>query len=176
MSAIISPCQRYRYELRRPVAVVRGVWDRRPANGPVLFLMLNPSTANATLNDPTIRRCIGFAQDWRHDELVVGNLYAFRATDPKDLWKNEAPAGPDNDTHLREMVKECRKVVCAWGTNAMPGRVRDVVTIIREMDGKMLCLGVTKHGHPRHPLYLPKTAELMPWEPNVTPRGSWVMP
>ena len=91
--AVLSECKKYRYMLRR-------VWDRtKPA---CLFIGLNPSTADATVDDPTIRRCVGFADSWGYGELVVGNLYAFRATKPKDMFNQDDPVGPFNDLWLKK--------------------------------------------------------------------------
>jgi hypothetical protein len=155
--AILSECGRYRYLLRR-------WWN--PAVVPLVFVMLNPSTADATMDDPTIRRCMGFAKRDGYGGILVGNLYAYRATKPADLWKTEDPVGPDNDVYLRRLASSARvhdmPVVAAWGASARPERVERVLGI--ESMREVLCsFGVTKAGHPRHPLYLPGNSVLSPW-------------
>lgn len=92
--AVFSPCQRYRYWLERRFS---------EGDGTAVFVMLNPSTATAETNDPTIRRCIGFARSWGCDYLVVVNIFAFRATDPKVMKAEADPVGSDNDRHLQPM-------------------------------------------------------------------------
>lgn len=141
--AILSDCEKYRYMLRR-------VWDRKK---PVcLFIGLNPSTADATEDDPTIRRCVRFADDWGYGTLMMGNLFAFRATDPKQMISAINPVGPLNDRWLKEIAKGCGIVVAAWGNNgSLNARDHEVR---RMMPVQMHHLGLTKNGQPRHPLYL----------------------
>lgn len=146
MSAIISPCGTYRYSLTRP-------GEPNAARGPALFLMLNPSTADASLDDPTIRRCRGFAKAWDCAGIVVANMYALRATDPAALWVHPDPIGPDNDAWLAHLIREHETVVCAWGANAKAERVAAVRKMFHRLSAPV-CLGVTKHGAPRHPLYI----------------------
>ena len=155
--AVISRCERYRYLLRRHGDVAH------PERGTALFVMLNPSKADATEDDPTIRRCRGFARDWGCSGLVVANLYALRATSPSDLWKADDPVGPENDAYLRSLAREYREAVFAWGANAPAERVAEVKAIFEDAGARMWCLGVTKSGAPRHPLYIPKDRELVPW-------------
>ena len=143
MSAVLSPCGRYRYSLQRR-------W--LTGEGTVLFIMLNPSTADAETDDPTIRRCIGFAQRWGFRELVVGNLFAYRATNPQELTQVDDPIGAENDYHLTEMSGSAVATIAAWGERgALRGRDTDVLRILT---GSIEHLGLTKQGHPRHPLYL----------------------
>lgn len=145
----------YRYSLWR-------MWGE--ANGPyVLFCMLNPSTADALEDDPTIRRCIGFAQRWNMSRLCVVNLYAFRATDPADLFKAADPIGPYNDTWLHTEARQASKLVVAWGSKALPAREKAVTQLLKAY-GPLYCLRLTKDGHPGHPLYLPNNSELIPFE------------
>lgn len=158
-SAEISPCGRYRYMLHR--AATR--WTI-PTHRAIAFCMLNPSIADATLDDPTIRRCRGFAERWGCNGLVVVNLYALRSTQPRLLRDHPDPVGPDNDQWIRAAARDCGNVVCAWGTNARAERVRHVVEIIRSAGASLLCIGTTKDGHPRHPLYARCDAPLVPWE------------
>lgn len=153
-SAILSPCGLYRYRLTRelPRLVTLG--------GGVAFVMLNPSTADAHVDDPTIRRCLRFARDWGYERLDVVNLYALRATDPQDLRDSEDagvdPIGPENDRHVTETVRDASLVVCAWGGNAKPDRARHVVNLILAAGKTPHALKLTKlDRQPAHPLYLP---------------------
>ncbi len=157
-SALISDCQSYRYWLKR-------CWLHEPdvGDGCVLFVMLNPSTADAELNDPTIRRCIGFARSWGFVELMVANLYAFRATQPSDLWKASDPVGPENDQWLDQLAEDADQIVCAWGANARDDRIDDFLRRMQTANKPLFCLGTTKAGAPRHPLYISKTQPLEAW-------------
>lgn len=142
MSAVMSPCGRYRYRLTRKWLMGEGM---------VLFVMLNPSTADAEADDPTIRRCIGFAQRWGFQGLAVGNLFAWRATDPKDLRTVHDPVGIENDYHLTEMSMAAEATIAAWGVyGSYRGRDREVLPFLCDVEH----LGLTKQGRPRHPLYL----------------------
>ena len=152
-SAVISECGRYRYRL-----------DRRWADGPAMgFIMLNPSTADADKDDPTIRRCIRFAKREGCGALVVVNLFPFRATKPADLWATRYPDrfGPDSDKHLQAALREIDgPLVAAWGAD---GNASEAVDLWRIYQGKrLLCLGKTKDGSPRHPLYVKGDAPLVP--------------
>ena len=158
MSAEISPCGTYRYLL---------TWRTRVSNATVAtvpFMMLNPSTADATVDDPTIRRCCGFAERWDAAGIAVANLYALRATDPRALRDHLDPIGPDNDAWLSDVARRAGDLVCAWGTNADPGRVRAVVEMLKGTGARLWCLGTTKDGHPRHPLYVRGSQPLVRWE------------
>lgn len=157
MSAIISACGRYRYQLTRPPI------DRHTTAGPALFIMLNPSTADASVDDPTIRRCKSFAKTWDCAGIAVANLYALRATDPKELWLHTDPVGPDNDHYLRMLSFEYETVVCAWGANARPDRVKAIRDIFNGRHHRLMCLGATKQGAPRHPLYVLGSTKLIDW-------------
>lgn len=157
MSAIISECGQYRYALTREAD------DAFSTRGPALFIMLNPSTADATLDDPTIRRCRGFARTWDCNGIVVANLYALRATDPVELWKHPDPVGPLNDHYLRNLAREHETIVCAWGANARPDRVMQVRAMFNGWHHRLMCLGVTKDGSPRHPLYVRADQPLVEW-------------
>jgi len=158
-AAVVSPCGLYRYRLSR-------TWG---GERPAVFVMLNPSTADAAEDDPTIRRCIGFARQWHCGGLIVVNLFAFRATSPKDLFAAADPVGPDNLKHVFRAAQDAGQfIACAWGAH---GAFRDqdiaIVRCIRRATehAHLLCLGTTRDGHPRHPLYLPKTAELQLFQP-----------
>lgn len=154
--ATLSECGRYRYTLTR-------TWD--PSVWRLWFIMLNPSTADATIDDPTIRRCIGFARRFGYGGLGVVNLYAYRATKPADLWRADDPVGPDNDETLRDMLAARSyygvPTVAAWGANAKPDRVAQVLAMAGAH--QLMCLGLTQAGQPRHPLYLRADADLLPF-------------
>lgn len=158
--AWISDDGLYRYTLGRR-------WAPPSGPGPAVFVMLNPSTADATLDDPTIRRCIGFAKALGCGGLHVVNLYAYRATKPADLWEAADPIGPDNDNVLRETfaaaAREDRPVIAAWGANAAPLRAEFAGGMARSAGATLTALGATKDGAPRHPLYMPSTARPTPW-------------
>lgn len=163
MSAIISECGTYRYRLGREAH------DAFATRGAALFIMLNPSTADASLDDPTIRRCMSFAKSWDCNGIVVANLYALRATDPAALWVHGDPIGPTNDAHLYQLAKEHETIVCAWGVNAKPDRVEAVTKIFSGRLHRLMCLGVTKSGAPRHPLYVRGDQPLIEWPAKPQP-------
>lgn len=148
MEAVLSSCGRYRYHLSRE-------WADKPV---LAFIMLNPSTADAAQDDPTIRRCIRFARDSGYGKLLVGNLFAWRATDATEIRRSRAPIGPDNDTALVNMIGRATLVVCAWGNGGTYlERNEKVLALIKAVGKRPHCLKMTKEGHPSHPLYLPTT-------------------
>jgi len=125
--------------------------------------MLNPSTADAEIDDPTIRRCIGFSSAFGYGGIVVGNLFAWRATEPSALKEVADPIGPSNDSHLAKIISDAPLVICAWGTAGnLYGRDREVLRMIRDAGKVPHCLRVTKGGHPSHPLYLSATLKPVP--------------
>jgi hypothetical protein len=128
--------------------------------------MLNPSTADAKQDDPTIRRCMGFARRWRYGGIVVVNLFAYRATHPCELLQACDPVGPDNDSALT-LHTAGHRVIAAWGRyGRFQGRAGDV---LRLLGGHVVeCLGTTRQGHPRHPLYVPGSAFPVPYKPPET--------
>lgn len=145
--AEFSECGTYRYRLRRSFT---GRVLEAPTN-PVVFLMLNPSTADAIEDDPTIRRCCGFARAWGHSDLLVSNLFALRSTDPDALLRHPDPVGPENDAVLAGLPR-C-PIIAAWG--AHPAAVKRARAVRELLAGReLLALGLTKGGAPRHPLYL----------------------
>jgi hypothetical protein len=149
--ATISACEKYRYDLWR-------VWD--PELPVVNFVGLNPSTADATKDDPTIRRCIGFAKAWGCGGLLMTNLFAFRSTDPKGLLTADDPVGEGNQPSLLRAKRLARYVIAAWGVHGtLSGRDAEVMALF----GPVQCLGYTKDGHPRHPLYVRADAERQPY-------------
>lgn len=156
MSATFSPCGRYRYNLQRELP------NQGELSGRVGFLMLNPSTADAEKNDPTIRRCLAFARAWGFAALEVGNLFAWRSTDPKVLPTLIDPVGPDNEWHLLAMADRCATIVCAWGVRGnLQGQADHVRELLRDFNLRTLRL--TKGGHPEHPLYLPGSLKPERW-------------
>jgi hypothetical protein len=140
--AAFSRCRRYRYALWRE-------WD---ASLPmVLFVGLNPSTADARQNDPTIRRCIDFARRWGYGSLAVGNLFALRTPYPRVLKAAIDPVGLRNDWWLRKLGREASLVIAAWGADgAFLARSESSL----ELFDQLWCLGRTRSGEARHPLYL----------------------
>ncbi len=140
-TADFSDCMTYRYRLYR-------IWGNDPM---MAVIGLNPSTADATEDDPTIRRCVGFARRENFGGLIMGNLYALRSTDPKKLKEVSDPVGPQNIRWLYRITQEANLVIAAWG-----GSVPDLVHAnwVRYNFGKLFCLGRTKSGQPKHPLYL----------------------
>ncbi len=156
--AEISDDGRYRYKLSR-------WWSDDLGIDAVVWMMLNPSTADAEQDDATIRRCIGFSQRWGYDGLVVVNLFALRSTDPKAMFANpDAIGGRRNrDTVLYEA--KGRDVVVAWGANVdgVAAYTNLLATRVQEVARSITCLGVTKGGHPRHPVRLPYAAERVAW-------------
>lgn len=143
--ATLSPCRLYRYLLWRQ-------WSTEPS---VLWIMLNPSTADETVEDPTIRRCVGFARQWGFGGIYVANLFALRSTSPHLLYDHSDPVGPRNDGVISFRAKVHGKVACAWGVHgAFRDRGKQVIDLVRRVGGRPVHLGLTKAGHPRHPLYL----------------------
>jgi hypothetical protein len=164
-SAVFSPCGRYRYLLTRRLCESNSEHERTQ-DMVATFIMLNPSTADATRNDPTIRRCIGFAQRWGCGRLQVLNLFAVRATLPQAMKQADDPVGPDNRKWFAQMLRvaprESHLVVCAWGVHGA-FRAQDHVVLgwLHELGIASFALGVTRDGHPRHPLYLPYSTGLV---------------
>jgi hypothetical protein len=138
-NAIISADGEYRYQLSR-------IWDEEKPN--ILFIMLNPSTADADVDDPTIRRVMNFSKSWGYGGVFVGNLYAFRSTDPKALRNTDDPVGEDNIEHIKELIGVTERVVYAWGNNQKePEWLSSLVDT-------PYCIDISKKGLPKHPLYL----------------------
>ncbi len=152
--AIFDINSRYRYSL----------WRAWSAYHPrIVFILLNPSTADEQRNDPTIRRCIGFARAWEFGSVEVVNLFAYRATDCRELLKLDDPVGEENNYHLIQAVERCSTVVVGWGTRGtLLARDRQVLSLIVGRKD-VHCLGITKNGQPRHPLYLKGDTSLVPF-------------
>lgn len=151
--AVISKCGEYRYLLSR-------IWDDgMPFVG---FLMLNPSTADASFDDPTIRRCIGFARQWGYGGLFVANLFAIRGADPTIIKMHSNPVGPDNDTAIIGMADSVSEVICAWGAHG--SHLSRDESVCRMLAGRRLStIKRTKDGSPGHPLYVKSTADRSPF-------------
>lgn len=157
--AVFDASGRYRYSLSRH-------WG--PGSAKATFILLNPSTADEFRDDPTIRRCIGFARSWGFDRLEVVNLFAFRATHPRDLRRAGHPVGADNDGHLLRAFLDCQLAVLAWGRQgSLWGRDAEVLERLRGRGPGLHCLGRTKDGHPRHVLYLPRGLQPLPFIPDA---------
>ena len=145
---------RYRYALWR-------TWSAY--NPRIAFILLNPSTADEERNDPTIRRCIGFARAWKFGSVEVVNLFAHRATDARELLKMDDPVGDENDLLLIHAVERCSTVVVGWGTRGtLLGRDSQVLSLLAGRKD-VFCLGITKDGQPRHPLYMKGDTILVPF-------------
>lgn len=154
--AVLSDDRAYRYSLWRARE------DHFSQRGLVAFIGLNPSTADETEDDPTIRRCLGFSQRWGHCGFVMLNLFAVRATCPKVMKRHPKPVGPVNDAAIRAVVCACERVVCCWGAHGSHlGRDNVVLNLLRGLTMALWCFGITKGGQPRHPLYLPKDCEIV---------------
>lgn len=146
---------------------------RRCAEGPrVVFVMLNPSTADALAEDPTIRQCVGFTRSNGCGALTVVNLYALRAADPDQLVRHRAPVGELTDHFIDTHTDTAALVVAAWGAHPAAGSRADVVTARLAGRGiRLWCLGTTRAGRPRHPLYVPGDTEFRPYEPDEAVPG-----
>lgn len=157
--AVFSPDRVYRYVLRR----------RWCGEGPTVnFILLNPSTADESRLDPTLRRCAGFARSWGFAGMVITNVFAFRSTCPDVLCRAAEPVGPANDRHLLREARRADAVVAGWGNHA--AHLGRAAAVARLLDGvEIRCLGVNGTGMPRHPLYVAATAPLVPFSCTLTP-------
>lgn len=148
--AVISADRKYRYVL----------WRRWKQDAPyALFVGLNPSTADETEDDPTIRRCKRFASDWGYGAICMANLFALRATKPRDMISHHEPIGIESDLWLQDLARGAGVIVCAWGANGGHiGRDKQVKDLLSSHE--LMCLGTTNAGMPRHPLYIKADKEL----------------
>jgi hypothetical protein len=152
-AAEVSADGRYRYALHRTWA------SGRPS---MLWVLANPSSADAATDDPTLRRCVRFAHDHGCGGLAVVNLWAWRATRPADLADVPDPVGPDNDRWITTLGRHADgPVVLGWGVQDAPVRVASVLGLLGTRPKH--CLGLTRDGHPRHPLYVRAGTRLRPW-------------
>ena len=142
LEAVVSKCSKYRYSLSRE-------WNKDKEK--VLFIMLNPSKADDKIDDPTVKRCICFAKNWGFGGLMIGNLFAYRTTYPKELFKTKNPVGKDNLKFLERMIKSSNLTICAWGNKqGLPPKYLRELTDLYYL--KILSDGKT----PGHPLRLKK--------------------
>ncbi len=167
---VFSPGRAYRYTLWREwdFAAVKpdefalgfdGFKNLKRSEDYVMFIGLNPSTADETKDDPTIRRCRAFAKSWGYGAMCMTNLFAFRATNPKVMMRHTDPVGPDNDTWLSTIAADANLIVAAWGKH---GRFRERDQRIINLIPHLQCLRRNDDGTPEHPLYLPKTLTPIP--------------
>lgn len=148
--AKFSDCRKYRYALWR-------TWDEsKPC---VMFIGLNPSTANEVDNDSTINRCIDYAKSWGYGSLCMANLFAFKATKPTEMFAATEPIGVENDAWLKSLASQSALVVAAWGND---GSHQDRSTNVKKMLGNLYCLKINATGEPAHPLYQPANAKPIP--------------
>lgn len=153
---IFSDCRQYRYTLWRE-------WDMMNTTY-AMFIGLNPSTADERIDDPTIRRCIDFAQRWGYGALCMTNLFAFRATKPAVMKAQQYPdpIGIYNDYWLEKMSENAGTIICAWGNHGTHlNRAHRVTVMLR--NSKLHCLHITEQGQPGHPLYLPADTHPIPF-------------
>ena len=159
--AEFSPCQRFRYRLWR-------YWAQPLGESMVMFLMLNPSTATATDDDPTVRRCIGYAKDWGYGGLYVGNLFPFRSPSPAELKRANDRTGDTGKAAvaLYEMAQQSEKVVLGWGAHAeqYPWQVERVLDQLPAATYLYCLKQLEGSGQPAHPLYLSKDLQPMPFQ------------
>lgn len=156
--AEFSDCRTYRYVLWRK-------WNWQGYANQLMFIGLNPSTADEAKDDPTVRRCIRFAKDWGFGGVLMLNVFAFRATNPRDMKAAADPVGPANDEAFGYRRTQVGLIVAAWGTYCPPERAH---TVCRAIGKPIHCLGRTKDGSPRHPLYLRADSKLeIFWTPEV---------
>jgi hypothetical protein len=154
--AIYSECQNYRYALTR-------VWQGAAAK--VLFVMLNPSTATEIQNDPTVERCERRARSLGFGGFRVCNIFAWRATDPRNMRAQSDPVGPGNDAAILEACDWADDIICAWGTHGEHmARGPAVEKLLRETGLPLKHLGLSKAGHPKHPLYIGYAVQPVLWE------------
>jgi hypothetical protein len=147
-NATFSSCRAYRYSLSR-------IWDKEKKF--VLFIGLNPSTANEEVDDPTIRRCVNYAKNWGYGGFMMVNLFAYRTTLPSNLKKVKYPVGKDNDKYIVTLSKKADITVAAWGNNGnLYSRDKQVLNLVPNL----MCLEINKSGQPSHPLYLKKGLKL----------------
>ena len=153
--AVYSPCETYRYSLTR-------TWDE--SGRKLLFVMLNPSTADELRNDPTVERCERRARSLGFGAFRVTNIFAFRATSPNDLKKAKDPEGADNDEILEFMISWSDQIIAAWGVHGHHQRQDEKIkALLFGRASNLAHLGLTKDGHPRHPLYVPYSQSPIAW-------------
>lgn len=161
--AIFSPDKKYRYCL----------WRSRhqhidPPLKPhaIMFVGLNPSTANESTNDPTVTRCMNFSWDWGYDFFFMMNVFALRSTDPKLLYTAHQPRGLLNPFYIQRVAQKCNAAVCCWGNHGKYCNAgKHVEMILRYKSNiQIFHFGLTNENQPKHPLYLPKDNKIIKWE------------
>ncbi|MFP4273746.1 MAG: DUF1643 domain-containing protein [Paracoccaceae bacterium] len=154
-TAVYSDCERYRYALTR-------VWD--PGGARACFVMLNPSTATEMQNDPTVERCERRARALGFGAFTVTNIFAWRDTDPRAMRRAADPVGPQNDAAILAACRDADRIIAAWGSHgAHLGRGAEVARLLRDLGREVHHLGLTRDGHPRHPLYIAYARQPEPW-------------
>lgn len=155
-TAVYSDCERYRYSLTR-------IWDTGGQR--VMFVMLNPSTATEVQNDPTVERCERRARALGFGAFRVTNIFAWRDTDPRAMRAAKDPVGPENDATILDGCQWADRVVAAWGTHgAHLHRGAHMQALLSDMDAPVFHLGLSKHGHPKHPLYIAYAQQPQKWD------------
>ncbi|EGF20712.1 MULTISPECIES: DUF1643 domain-containing protein [Streptococcus] len=150
--AILSEDRKFRYILSR-------VWDE--AKPTVLFIGLNPSTADENEDDPTIRKCINFAKSWGYGGILMANLFAYRATNPRVLYSEQDPIGSDNDFYIKEYADKSEMIIACWGNHgSFNNRSHEVYGLVDSLH----CLDTNKSGEPKHPLYIRNDAKPKPYK------------
>ena len=145
-TAVYSNCELYRYSLTRS-------WDSSAKK--ILFIMLNPSTATEIQNDPTVERCERRAKALGYGAFKVCNIFAYRSTDPKIMRLQKDPIGPENDKIIIKSANWSNNIICAWGTNGSHlNRGKKIEELLRAKNFTLTHLGLSKDGHPKHPLYI----------------------
>lgn len=165
--ALMSSCGTYRYEFGGEIGPSEPLLAITRAAHVILWIMLNPSNATASKDDPTLGTVVTFSELWGYNRLVVGNLYAYRTKSPKKMWDAMRTGvdivGPENNTFLTQMVERVRdaggRIMAAWGGDAQRERVREVAHLV----GEMFCLKTNGDGSPTHPLYQPHDLVPVPW-------------
>ncbi len=154
-TAVYSDCENYRYSLTR-------IWDDTTPR--VLFVMLNPSTATEVQNDPTVERCERRARTLGYGAFCVCNIFAYRATDPKNMRKQVDPVGPENNNVINIAAAWANDIVCGWGTHGEHmDRGPEIEKILRAQPKPLTHLGLSKAGHPKHPLYIGYKVQPLLW-------------
>jgi len=162
-SAVFSPCRKWRYHLQH-------IWDKSEPN--LIWMMLNPSTADEVKNDPTVERCEQRARMWGFGGVEVYNIFSYRATDPSNMKAQADPIGPDNDDWMIKFAKKSHQTtaIIGWGEHGKHiGRGEEVLGIIARHKGQVHALKVNASGHPKHPLYIgyKQKAEPFVWMPKL---------
>lgn len=159
--------KRYRYGLSR-------IWDERGRR--LLWVLLNPSIADACSDDPTVRRVLAFSRHWGYGAAEIVNLFALRATNPQTLLSVDDPIGTDNDSAIERAITASDRVVIAWGNlGSIGGTAEHVLSYLKSLSTVLLALGITEAGQPRHPLYVRSSVEPVGWSSLTQTQGTRVV-